>query len=143
MKIVKAFPPLFKRIAETFPVKGKQGILYAWGDRIYNPSGVKIPPSLLAHEELHGKRQLYIKTRDWEKTIRNWWEKYLTDPEFRLNEEVLAHRVEAADFISWAHTDVTYSNYLNMMAERLSSPLYGSLVSKDRAMRLILGLEEL
>lgn len=51
--IVKARPPLFEEIAAAFPiVLTHKGIIYAWGDRIYNPDAISIPP---VGEEFVGK----------------------------------------------------------------------------------------
>lgn len=126
MKIIKAYPPNWPDIARAFPaIKGKPGIIYAHGTRIYNPQGGVIPPWLIAHEEVHGSRQMLFG-------VDTWWDTYLRYSEFRLEEEVLAHQAE------WrAYTGHNRDSYLGLMADRLSGPLYGNLIGKDHAMRLI------
>lgn len=128
-KIVKAFPPNFIRLAEVFPIRGKQGIIYAYGNRIYNPSGVKVLPWVLEHEKVHCERQFEVG-------IGIWWDAYVAFPDFRLSEEVLAHRKE------WSMTQDLIScrdrmHYLDMMVDRLSSSLYGNLVTSEQARTLI------
>ena len=57
MRIEVAKPPNFERILEVFPLAAQAGVIFAFGDVIYNPSGVGIPRALRAHEEAHGLRQ--------------------------------------------------------------------------------------
>ena len=128
MKILRAYPPNFKAISEVFPVMGRPGILYAWGDKLYNPSGVKLTPWIEAHEQTHMDRQTDAEA---------WWAEYLIYPTFRLQEEILAHQYEWGMFHSF-YTSPTYlEKYLDMMAKRLSSPLYGNLISYEEAKREI------
>lgn len=130
MKIIKAYPPNFADIAKVFPVKGKPGIIYAWGDRIYNPTGITIPDYLLAHERVHGVRQASGHS------IRGWWQAYIESPEFRLAEEILAHRAEYRAYRDSPKT-TGVPNYLAMMAMRLSGPLYGNLIHYHDAIKEI------
>jgi hypothetical protein len=133
MRVLRAFPPNFTHIAKVFPfIRGKQGILYAYGDTLYNPSGVPVTPWIAAHEAIHMARQ---KAQG----VTDWWGSYLTNPTFRLDEEVLAHRAEWATFKLTKYSDNQKARYLTQMAERLSSPLYGGLVLEHEAMALILG----
>lgn len=143
MRIIKAFPPNWPAIAAAFPqIKGKQGILYAYGDRIFNPSGGVVAPWLVRHEEVHGLRQEALDDPDtscaWPVGgITKWWTRYIQNPSFRLNEEILAHRAE------WQHYSGPYPDrYLGMMAERLSGPLYGNLISVEQAVKEITHVEE-
>lgn len=121
-------PPIFDRILAAFPKAAEPGVIFAWGDAIYNPSGIVIPPALLAHEAVHGRRQ-YIG-------IELWWDEYLTDPEFRYAEEIPAH---AAEFIALGSLrDRNYRAKVAMAtARRLIAPLYnyGTRYSLARAIR--------
>lgn len=140
MKIIKAYPPNYVQIRTAFPqVVGRQGILYAWGERIYNPSGVNLPWWLKEHEEVHGSRQLsFASDRNPDDTaIRAWWNVYISDPEFRLNEEILAHRAEWEVYSSlWVNRE-QQKGYLVHMAERLSGPLYNNMISLAEAVKEI------
>lgn len=80
-------PPNFEKIQATFPKASYHGVLFAYYPNIHNPSGIVVPPALIAHEEVHLHRQ-----RNDGPT--KWWEQYLTDSEFRYNEELLAHVAE-------------------------------------------------
>lgn len=146
MKIIKAYPPNYVQIRTAFPqVVGRQGILYAWGDRIYNPSGVNLPWWLKEHEEVHGSRQSHVfhpqntaLGTEWENdAIRTWWDKYITDPNFRLWEEILAHRAEWEVYSSLYVNRAQQKTYLASMAERLSGPLYNNMIGLAEAVKEI------
>lgn len=86
MKILNELPPIYDRILKVFPGASTPGVIFAWGDTIYQPHNTDyIPAALIAHEEVHGKRQPDPVA---------WWEQYLTDQEFRYREEVHAHAAE-------------------------------------------------
>lgn len=143
MKVIKAYPPNFSTLAKAFPIKGRPGILYAFGDKLYNPSGVKVTPWIMAHEEVHSQRQSIMfgmveLSHDKKAVARDqWWKRYINEPKFRLEEELLAHRAE------WqSYTDHNISSgvekYLDLLSTRLSSPLYGSMISHNDAQRRII-----
>lgn len=132
MRVIKAYPPNFAALAKHFPIKGKQGILYAFGDTLYNPSGVKVTPWIMAHEEVHGMRQ-----QDEGMFLDRWWDEYISYPDFRLKEELLAHQAEMRMFQAHNSGFGVWVHYLNNIATRLSSPLYGSLLSFEEAKRRI------
>src|SRR5271157_279517 len=85
--IINARPPNFEQILAAFPNADKPGVIFAYCPNIYNPSGGVIPPALLAHENVHMERQTA-----W--LQQKWWEQYISDSEFRYNEELLAHAAE-------------------------------------------------
>lgn len=124
MKVIKAYPPNYTKIRAAFPhIAGRTTVIYAYGDRVYCPSGNKLPDSLLAHEAVHGERQ--------GSDPDGWWAQYMSDGEFRLNEEVLAHRAEYRFLKRAGAKDTDY------VARRLCSPLYGASLTLDRARELI------
>ena len=111
-------PPNFDRVLAAFPDADKHGVLFAYADAIYNPSGVTIPPALLAHEGIH-----LIRQRDGE-TADSWWEKYLTDDEFRYREELEAHISEYISLASVIKDRNLRAKVLQNTAARLVAPLY-------------------
>lgn len=127
MKIIRAFPPLYAEINRRFNVRGKP-VIFTWGEAIYNPSNVKIGPELLAHEQVHCDRQGI--------DVASWWERYMHDDEFRLAEELPAHRAEYAEACKH-YQGKALGTALHRMAIRLSSPLYGSMIDYDEARRVI------
>lgn len=128
MRVLKENPPLFEEITKSFPISGRD-IIFAWGDTIYCPSGGNIPRQLLAHEEVHGKRQ--------GTDVLGWWGKYLVDPEFRFSEELPAHIAELKCYFEFTKDRNSRAVYLSQCATRLASPLYGGLVKFPAAMKLL------
>jgi len=133
MRIVNSYPPNIDAIDAKFNIKGKP-IIFTYGDIIYNPLGVAISSALQAHESVHSVRQ----TTDL-KSILKWWDQYLVDDEFRLNEELLAHKAEYVRFCSENKDRNRQSMYLNTIATRLASPMYGSMLTSTKARKIITG----
>lgn len=124
MHTVNAFPPGYEAIAATFDLRGIKPI-FAWGDKIFNPHGIAIGPELLAHERVHGDRQKLNAAG-----AAGWWQRYLADPKFRLEEELLAHRAEYRAYC--ANGNFTRNQrriVLRHIAQRLASRLYGSMIA--------------
>lgn len=131
MRIVAKPPPNFAEIVKVFPTAVKKGVLFAYGDTIYNPSDIAIPLQLLAHESVHGAQQRI-------QGPEQWWHLYLHDKEFCFGEELEAHRVELESYCAdVAGGRVERRRYTAMVAERLSGELYGRMTTKAKAMMLL------
>jgi hypothetical protein len=124
VRVLHLFPPNYRKIVECFDVRGKP-IIFAYGSAIYNPSRAPITPQLERHEEIHLTRQ----GGDPE----TWWDRYIAEPSFRLAEEIPAHAAEYQAAV--AHYRV---QALDDIAARLSSPLYGGLITFGDAREAIL-----
>lgn len=123
MIIVRRRPPLFDEIDAAFKIAGKP-VLFAFGDTIFNPEGVEVSDALHAHEWVHGQRQMG--------DVEGWWRRYIADRDFRLTEELLAHKVEY-DTLCEGKPRNERRFYLRQIAGKLSSPLYGRLISFEAA----------
>ena len=130
MKIAFSYPPNFRKIVKVFPAARGHGVIYTYGDTIFNPGRVDIPPSLLAHEEVHSKRQGTNPD-----IIEEWWNRYLVDKQFRFDEELLAHQEEFRWYINSSLKEKRVA--LNYIARRLSSPLYGKLTDIKQAKAIL------
>ena len=128
MKIIYERPPNFEDIMKIFPMADNYGVIFAFNNAIYSPSGGEIPYPLIKHEGVHCARQGGTEAGSIE-----WWEKYLKDVEFRYREELLAHRVEYQACIETAKNRNMRRRALRHVAKRLSSPLYGNMVTKKQA----------
>jgi hypothetical protein len=121
-----AYPPNFDAILQRFPEASRKGVIFSYGDAIYNPWKVQIPKHLIAHEGTHGQRQEAAG-------IDQWWERYLDEPLFRLDEEIYAHHAEYK---------VALRNIgpgaLKTIAQRLAGNLYGNVINYESAVRAIL-----
>jgi hypothetical protein len=128
MKVVHARPPMFDRIHAAFPEASKPGVIFTWGDTIYAPSGGMPSAWLRAHEGVHFSRQTAPGM-----TPESWWERYIVDPEFRFAEELPAHRAEYRAFCNAVRDRNQRSRFLATVAERLSGPLYGRMLTMTNA----------
>lgn len=110
-------PPNFDQILAAFPDANKPGVLFAFGDSVYNPSAVNIPAALLAHEHVHVTQQAkFIKPE-------LWWDLYIADLEFRYREELFAHVAEYKAQLAGLDGN-RKSKLLMATAARLVAPLY-------------------
>ena len=80
------FPPNVNQIEERFSVG--TGTIFTYAPSVYVPSGRPLTGSLIAHERVHIGQQGDDPAA--------WWDRYLDDVEFRLEQEVEAHRAEWA-----------------------------------------------
>lgn len=115
----------FKRIEEYKKVfKVTEGTIFAYDGNIYANS--PLPQHLIIHETVHLERQK-------EMGADKWVDKYLTDKEFRLNEEILAYREQLK---SIKNRDER-AKLLIKCSQDLSSPLYGNIVTFFEALKLL------
>ena len=128
-QIINDYPPLFDEIDAAFNVRGKS-IMFSFGDRLYNPEGIEIPPELVAHEAVHGERQSSGQR------VRDWWRRYMADRLFRLNEEIPAHQAEYRYLLEHGNRYQRCSA-LRRTAARLAAPLYGRLIPPNAAELLL------
>lgn len=128
MRVLYLHPPNFAAINRAFKVRGKP-IIFCYAERIYNPQRIKIPPELFAHEAVHQARQGDDPER--------WWDRYIRDQDFRLAEEVPAHQAEYRCLCARNADPSWRALAAERIAERLASPLYGSMIDFAEAVRLI------
>jgi hypothetical protein len=86
MKVLVANPPNIADIRAV--LRPNETALFPWGNVVYNPSGHDIPLDIEIHEEVHLKQQAQWNGPEI------WWTKYLTDPAFRLQQELEAYSVQ-------------------------------------------------
>lgn len=138
MKVIKAFPPNYQAINDAFDVRGK-GVIFCYGDRIYNPSGVAVGPDLVTHEQVHSERQ-----QAHAGGVEDWWRHYIADPAFRLAEEIPAHQAEFRYWLRQPGADRPVKGFRSAaefrrlhIAQRLAGPLYGRLLTVSDAKSLL------
>lgn len=126
--IINSFPPNIDKIRETFDLRGRPGIVFTFGGNIYNPSGLNMSEDLVAHEEVHIKQQLSMGPEIW-------WEKYLENPEFRLEQELEAYRVQ--NEVLKKQPRPVRRRVLAHICNELSSKMYGNIISSEEAKKQI------
>lgn len=128
--IKKEYPPNYDQISKTFKLSGRE--IFAYDGVIYSPHTIMIPPELVAHEKVHFKQQSLIG-------VEIWWDLYLKDAQFRLDQELEAHQVEYKTFKQITKDRNEIAKYLHSIAARLSSEMYGKIITQAQAIRLING----
>lgn len=131
MNVSYSFPPNFPEVVAAFPAAKQKGVVFTYGDTVYNPSKVDICKSLMAHEEVHAKRQTNPVV---------WWDLYIRDAKFRFKEEALAHQREYQVATEGLGRPLRRRT-LASIAKRLCSPLYGGLLGFEEAKRIVQGGE--
>lgn len=135
MKISTNPPPnnIAERAIKAFgltDVKFEDGLMFTYGDTIHSVRNVD--PDFIVHESEHSKRQLA-----YEGGPEAWWEKYFTDKEFVLQEELAAYRAQYK-FVCIKVKDRNKRNLLLMdYAGALSGKLYGNIIEGMAAMQAI------
>lgn len=131
LKIIHARPPNFDAIAAAMPMAHKPGVIFCFGDTVFNPAGKPISPWIMAHERVHSAQQGADPLP--------WWDRYIADVEFRFAQELEAHR---AEWRSWLSLGTRNRNqrrgYMVVVGSRLAGPLYGRMVRFAKARELIL-----
>lgn len=128
MKILNEYPPNIEAIRKVFTFTRR--VIFCYGDYIYNPSGVFVDRAMIVHEKVHSDRQKEIGVRDW-------WNKYLADPEFRIQEEVLAYGAQYKTFSKYASNKEVSIEYAKKLATALSGDTYGNCISFKDALLFI------
>lgn len=136
MAIRYTLPPNFKNIVQVFPKARGRGVIFTYGQVIHNPSKGAITDALKAHERVHSRQQI-----TFDGGPAAWWTKYLEDPQWRYGQELAAHQAEYKWHADRWLRDNTKPNALirtrRHIAVRLSSKLYGNVVSFDEAYQAI------
>jgi hypothetical protein len=131
LQIVVGHPPNFDEIKAAFPNAVKNGVLFAYGDTIFNPSNANIPPQLIAHEQVHSRQHVVVGGPS------KWWRRYIDDMEFRAAQELAAHCAEYRVYCDRVKDRNLRAKTLHMIASRLAGPLYGNAMSFLEARRAI------
>lgn len=127
IKIVEEFPPNIKEIRKALDLAGRTPV-FTYGLRIYNPYKCFLPQDLRVHEGTHVEQQ-----NVWSASL--WWEKYLSDPKFRLEQELEAYRNQ---FKFYKTINKGWMKFLQRIASDLSSKMYGNIISYPEALNKIL-----
>ena len=129
MKVRKSFPPNYKEICKYFPIEGKTNIVFTYGNTLHNKGGGEITPDLFAHEQTHTRQQNEIG-------IEEWWNRYFTDTQFRLEQELEAYQNQYKYAVEH-YNRAERRRLLDRISKDLASPIYGGIITKQEAKELI------
>ena len=121
--------PLKEKVKKAFDLSNKdlEDVLFAYGDTIYY-SKFDLSYGLVAHETTHLLQQEKIG-RD------EWWERYLKDKKFMLDQEIEAYRNQYRAYRLNDQMDA--ESLLDKIAGDLSGKLYGKIIDFETAKKLI------
>lgn len=128
MKTVKAYPPNIEEIQKIFGRKAIAHAIFTYAPHVYYPDGGELPEHLVAHEQTHLSQQ-------GDKPAE-WWERYLVDQQFRLEQEVEAYREQYQNALETLPRKVR-RQLLQQISRDLSGPLYGYIIKFDQAKEAI------
>ena len=123
------YPPNIETIKKHFDVMSKD-IVFTYGDTLYSPAGGDINKPLMAHENTHSRQQE-------EMGVSEWWDKYIEDKNFRIEQEVEAYKNQYVEYCKNKKNMAKRVMFLNDLAQDLSSSIYGNVVGFDEAIKLI------
>ena len=121
-------PPNYDKLKAVFTLH--KGIVFTYGDVIYNPDGLKINRPLLKHEETHFEQQKKYGVEDW-------WDRYMMQTAFRLSQEIPAFQAQYKEAKKKLKDKNWQYRYLLQLAGQLSSELYGKLITFEEAKNAI------
>lgn len=128
MIIIKDFPPNIAKIKAVFG-ELPNGVVFTYGDIIFNPSGNEIDDPLDIHERTHKLQQ--------GDNPEAWWDDYLADKRFRFSQELAAYRFQYRRFCELVKDRNKRSRFLNRIAKDLSSAMYGNICTLEEAVKQI------
>lgn len=122
--------PNLQEMKDVFGVSEKD-VIIAYGDTIYTPD-CGLSRDLIVHELVHCKRQGLNKD-----SAKRWYELYMRDVNFRLNEEVLAYKAQY-EYCCRVYKDKNrQTKILVALAGQLASSQYGNIITLQEAMEKI------
>lgn len=132
VEVVDGLPPNIEKILEEIPAVEKylgRGVVFAWDGVIYAPGRLAVDPWIVEHEMVHFEQQ------DGDPIA--WWDRYLVDPRFRLDQEIEAHAAEYAAYCRLVRDRNQRHYHLLGMGQRLAGELYGRLAPCREIMQRI------
>lgn len=111
--------PLLETFRKHFPIT--YNTIFAYDDTIYTNN--ELPNHIIVHEVTHLKQQE-------RQGLERWVTGYISIPQYRLEQELEAYRAELA---SIANREIRFKVMADS-AKKLSSPLYGDLLTFNEAL---------
>ena len=117
--------PYIEEYRQQFPIT--DGTIFVFDKTIYTNN--EIPYDILHHELEHLRHQQEV-------TPKLWIDRYLKDKDFRLEAELRAYRLQLEKVKEQGDKEELF-NITDECANNLSSKLYGGIISKRSALKLL------
>lgn len=133
MKIVIAKPPVWEEANKLFKLEQLGlGVIFTYGDTIYNPFNIVVTADLIAHESVHAEQQEHNET-----CAKLWWKRYIADPAFRVSQEGAAYHAQYKCICRQHKDRNARARWLHTLSTQFSGPFYDKAVTHSDAMKLI------
>lgn len=110
------YPPNYQAIRDRLNL-GDADVVFSYYPHIYNPQGHNIGADLMLHEQIHLAEQKAVGTAQW-------WNKYLSDDNFRFDAELRAFSAQYAFGLKTFLRKVS-DKMLDDFSANLSNGIYG------------------
>lgn len=128
--IIAKKPPNYDLLVEAFGDLSKYKPVFAYMPNIYNPFNRTLTEDVIKHELIHIRQQGFYTSPEI------WYNKYISDPFFRLEQETEAY----GEQFLYVKTKIR-GKFLDWLKEKLamelSGPAYGNLINYQKAESLI------
>lgn len=121
-------PPVWDALAERFNPEWEHTAV-AYGDTIH--AKYPLPADIEVHERTHLEQHGFTK-----EGAKKWWEQYLTDPQFRYEQELEAYRVQYQFLTKTIKDRNELHRRLHTIAGHLAS-MYGLEITQSEALKAI------
>lgn len=125
--VIHGKPPVWDALCLVLQAQPLHAV-FTYGDKIYNPSGIRLPADIIEHEKIHMAQQDYSIAG-----AELWWGKFLRDVGFRIEQEARAYGRQYAFLCKTFLDDERRKNILSQLAKTLSGPLYKNSITLDDA----------
>lgn len=128
-------PPkhIYERARELFgeKVNFENGTVFTYGNKIhiFNKQHIAEDIPLFHHESVHCRQQIKMGAEEW-------WEKYFTDKEFRLSQELEAYTRQVRSIKKNVKDRNKRAMYINAIAKDLSGAMYGNIISLEEVRKI-------
>lgn len=112
--------------------KDTSGLVFTYFDAIYTKD--PMPQDLFIHECVHYVRQ---GAGENEELAKEWWDRYVNETKFRLDEELLAYREQYKFIFNKSNRQISFE-HAKRLALDLSSPIYGRMITFNEALSAIM-----
>lgn len=125
MIISKEKPPIWNQLEGRFKVRWESGVIVTYGDTVYTING-NMSPDIVVHEQVHIDQQTIIGAEEW-------WNKYLNDPQFRLQQELEAYSRQINYIVRHIPNRKKQMAIIEHIWKSISSVSYGNMISYKEA----------
>lgn len=121
-------PAIYDQCHKQFGVEWDKGVIFTYGDTIYCKH--PLPADFVEHEMTHVRQQGEIG-------VNQWWGKYLTEPEFRLSQEVEAYRNQLKYIRKHWKDREAVARKVHTLVMALCGTMYGKVCTYSEARKLL------